>query len=307
MTESSPPHASSNRPLRYQTISFLSDYGHDDEFVGVVKSVLHTLAPEVAVIDITHNIAPHDIRAGGLALARASHYLAPGVVIAVVDPGVGGPRRAIAVEVGDGQSVLVGPDNGLLAPAVALCGGATAAVQLDDPAFHLVTEGDAVGGTFAGRDIFAPVAAHLCLGVPLHELGTPIDAESLTPGLIPVARVEDGAIVAEVLWVDRYGNAQLNIDASDIEPLGDTLRVRVRESARRVVRAASYSELSTGVIGLIVDSYGLLSLCADRGSAALELRLAAGDEVRVERVDDDDTNARGVDVPIAMRKRGNTP
>jgi hypothetical protein len=290
--------------LGFQTISFLSDYGLDDEFVGVVKSVVRLLAPDVIVIDITHNIAPHDVRAGGLALARASQYLAPGVVIAVVDPGVGGARRAVALEVGDGQSVLVGPDNGLLAPAVAMCGGATAAVELDNPRFHLVTSDAGAGATFAGRDIFAPVAAHLCLGVTLRELGSEIDVESLTPGLLPVARNEGGAVIAEVLWVDRYGNAQLNIDPTDIELLGSTLRVRARESVRRVVLASTYGELSTGAVGLVVDSYGLLSLCVDRGSAALELRIVAGDEVRVEPVDDD-AATESVVVPIALRKRGN--
>jgi S-adenosylmethionine hydrolase len=266
---------------------------------------VRSLAPDVVVIDITHNIAPHDVRAGGLALARASQYLAPGVVIAAVDPGVGSVRRAVALEVGDGQSILVGPDNGVLAPAVAMCGGATAAVVLDNPEFHLVSADSAVGVTFAGRDIFAPVAAHLCLGVALHELGTEIDVETLTPGLIPVARNEDAAIIAEVLWVDRYGNAQLNIDLTDIESLGPTLRVRARESVRRAVLASTYVEVSTGVVGLVVDSYGLLSLCVDRGSAALELRITAGDEVRVERVDDDDIATESVDVPIALRKRGN--
>jgi S-adenosylmethionine hydrolase len=294
-------------PLRFETISFLSDYGLDDEFVGVVKSVVRSLAPDVTVIDITHNIAQHDLRAGGLALARASQYLAPGVVIAVVDPGVGGARRAVAVEVGNGQSILVGPDNGLLAPAVAMCGGATAAVELDNPQFHLLTADDAVGVTFAGRDIFAPVAAHLCLGVELLEVGSEIDVESLLPGLIPVARNEDGAITAEVLWVDRYGNAQLNIDPTDIELMGSALRVRAGESVRRAVLASTYGDLSAGVVGLVVDSYGLLSLCVDRGSAALELRIAAGDEVRIERVHDDaadDAAADGVDVPIALRKRG---
>jgi S-adenosylmethionine hydrolase len=304
MTLSSSP-LSPSSPLRFETISFLSDYGLDDEFVGIVKSVVRSLAPDVMVIDITHNIAPHDVRAGGLALARASQYLAPGIVIAVVDPGVGSVRRAVALEVGDGQSILVGPDNGLLAPAVAMCGGATAAIVLDKPEFHLVSADPTVGVTFAGRDIFAPVAAHLCLGVPLHELGTAIDVETLTPGLIPVARNEEAAIIAEVLWVDRYGNAQLNIDLTDIASLGSSLRVRARESVRRAVLAPTYGAVSTGVVGLVVDSYGLLSLCVDRGSAALELRIAAGDEVRIERVDNDDIATESVDVPIALRKRGN--
>jgi S-adenosylmethionine hydrolase len=126
--------------LRYQTITFLSDYGRTDEFVGVVHSVIRSIAPDVAVVDLTHDIKPYDVRAGGLALARATPYLCPGVVIAVIDPQVGTSRRSIAVEVGDGASVLVGPDNGVLAPAVALCGGATRAVELANPDYQLPGE-----------------------------------------------------------------------------------------------------------------------------------------------------------------------
>jgi S-adenosylmethionine hydrolase len=140
----------------------------------------------------------------------------------------------------------------------------------------------------------------------LRELGSPVAVESLTPALIPVARNEGGGIVAEVLWVDRYGNAQLNIDASDIAPLGSTLRVRAHESTRRAVLASTYGDLSAGVVGLVVDSYGLLSLCVDRGSAALELRIDAGDEVRLELADDDSITP-GLELPIALRKRGTTP
>ena len=122
---------------RYDTITFLSDYGLADEFVGVVKSVIRSIAPDVVVIDLTHEIAPHDVRGGGLTLARSAQYLAPGVVLAVVDPGVGSDRRAIAVEVGDGQSVLVGPDNGLLAAAVAMVGGADRVVELTNREYQL--------------------------------------------------------------------------------------------------------------------------------------------------------------------------
>ncbi len=114
----------------YETVSFLSDYGSVDEFVGVVHSVIRQLAPGVGVVDVTHEVAPHDVRGGSLTLARAAQYLAPGVVLAVVDPGVGTARRAVAIEVGDGEAVFVGPDNGLLAPAVAMVGGATRAVEL---------------------------------------------------------------------------------------------------------------------------------------------------------------------------------
>ena len=115
---------------RFDTITFLSDYGTGDEFVGVVKSVIRQIAPHVTVVDLTHEVPAYDVRAGSLTLSRSAQYLCPGVVLAVVDPGVGTERRAIAVEVGGGQSYLVGPDNGLLAGAVAMCGGATAAVEL---------------------------------------------------------------------------------------------------------------------------------------------------------------------------------
>ena len=162
---------------RHDTISFLSDYGIDDEFVGVVHSVLRSIAPHAVIVDVTHGIAAHDVRAGGLALARSAQYLCPGVVLAVVDPGVGTDRRAVAVEVGDGESVLVGPDNGLLAPAVAMVGGADRAVSLTDLTWHLPTP----GSTFDGRDVFAPVAAHLATGVDLAELGDQIQPAGLFP------------------------------------------------------------------------------------------------------------------------------
>jgi S-adenosylmethionine hydrolase len=259
-------------PLRYSTISFLSDYGLDDEFVGVVHSVIRSIAPEVAVVDITHTIAPHDVRAGGLALARSAQYLCPGVVLAVVDPGVGSERRAVAIEVGDGASVLVGPDNGLLAAAVAMVGGATAAVELTNTEYHLPSPGP----TFAGRDIFAPVAAHLCRGVPLAALGTPVDPGVLMPGMMPLSRVEADTIVAEVLWIDRFGNLQLNVDPAEIETFGPRVRLIVGATERFARRVDTYRAIGPGELGLVTDSYGLLSIAADRSSAADELGAHAG-------------------------------
>jgi len=263
---------------RYDTITFLSDYGLADEFVGVVKSVIRSIAPDVAVIDLTHEIEPHDVRGAGLTLARSAQYLAPGIVLAVVDPGVGSDRRAVAVEVGEGQSVLVGPDNGLLAAAVAMVGGADRAVALTNPDYQL----PAPGPTFAGRDVFAPAAAHLCNGVDLDALGEPVDTATLLPGLLPVTREEDGGLVAEVLWVDRFGNAQLNVDPDEATRFGDRVRLRFAETKRTAVRADSYASLRTGEIGLVVDSYGLLSIAVDRGSAAEQLGLHAGDPVTLE-------------------------
>ncbi len=262
--------------VRFSTISFLSDYGLKDEFVGVVKSVVRSTAPDVAVIDITHDVEPFDVRAGGLALARAVQYLAPGVAMAVVDPGVGTERRGVAVELADGGAYLVGPDNGVLAPAVALVGGATGAFVLDNPEYHLT----APGPTFDGRDVFAPVAAHLCLGVPAAELGTAIDPALLIPGLLPVSTLnDDGSIDAEVLWVDRFGNIQLNVDPGELHAWPEAVAVDGGRTPRTAQRVETFGEISPGGVGLLVDSYGLVAIAVDRGSAAFELQLGPGDGV----------------------------
>jgi S-adenosylmethionine hydrolase len=285
--------------LRYQHVSFLSDYGRTDEFVGVVHSVLHQMCPGVNVIDVTHDVPAFDVRAGGLTLARSAQYLAPGVVMAVVDPGVGSRRRAIAVEVAGGAAVLVGPDNGLLAPAVAMIGGAERAVWLNDPQYHL----DSPGTTFDGRDVFAPVAAHLCQGVALEELGEVIDPAGLMPGLMPVARTEDdGTVAAEVLWVDQYGNVQLNLGPDDLDPLGSHVELAISGARHSARRAANFTEIGAGALGLITDSYGMLAVAADRASAAEELRVAAGDEVVVRVIDSPDEPPGGgaVEVPIRL-------
>ena len=275
----------------FDTVSFLSDYGLVDEFVGVVKAVIRAIAPDATVIDLSHQVPPHDVRAGGLLLARTVQYLPPGVILAVVDPGVATERRAVAVEVGGGpdgeggeqpRSVLVGPDNGLLAPAVALAGGARRAVVLTNEDFHL----PAPGPTFAGRDVFGPVAAHLCTGVELDELGEPVDPHALVPGILPLSRVEDGGVESEVLWVDRFGNAQLNVDPAEIDDLGSPVVLRMGERSRTAVRASTFAELGPSQVGLIVDSYGLVAVALDRRSAAEELRLSAGDPVRIEATDD---------------------
>ena len=283
---------------RFDTITFLSDYGTGDEFVGGVKSVIRQIAPHVTVIDLTHEVPAYDVRAGGLTLGRAAQYLCPGVVLAVVDPGVGTERRAIAVEVGGGQSYLVGPDNGLLAGAVAMCGGATAAVELTNADYQLA----APGPTFAGRDVFAPAAAHLCAGVPLAELGRTIDPLSLLPGLLPLTREEDGALLAEVLWVDRYGNCQLNVDPDEVAELGPRVQLRWGEDVRTAERAATYEGIVPGQVGLVVDSYGMLSICLGKRSASAELRLRAGSEVALS-APSDDAAPSGAPVTLTTKAR----
>ncbi|MEM7337995.1 MAG: SAM-dependent chlorinase/fluorinase [Actinomycetota bacterium] len=283
---------------RFDTISFLSDYGHDDEFVGVVHSVIASINPGVRVIDISHSVEPFNVRAGGLTLARSSQYLVPGVVLAVVDPGVGTSRKGVAIEVGGGQSYLVGPDNGLLAPVVAMVGGATDAVVLDNPAYQLPP----VGTTFDGRDVFAPAAAHLCAGVPLHELGTQIDAVSLMPGILPVAEEgPDGSIAAEVLWVDRYGNVQLNVDPEQLDGWPATVGVAGGDDERVATQVRTFAEIPPMTIGLLTDSYGLVALAVARGSASEALGLGETDGVTLRPVEGRaPDNLRSIETPVVF-------
>src|SRR3954452_5020669 len=277
---------------RYDTISFLSDYGTVDEVVGVVKAVIREIASHVTVIDIPREVPPFDVRGGSLALARSISYLPSGVVVAVVDPGVGTDRRGIAIEVADGEGVLVGPDNGLLAPAVAMAGGATRAVVLTNSDYHL----EAPGATFAGRDVFAPVAAHLCNGVDFADLGELIEPDLLLPGVVPLPRQEGGALVTEVLWVDRFGNCQLNVGPDEVEALGESIRITVGEltgttQSRLARRTDTFADLGPGALGLVTDSYGMLALALDRRSAAAELKIGASDQVVLETMDDDNASS----------------
>ena len=270
-------------PTRYDTVSFLTDYGTTDEFAGVVRAVIRDIAPHVGVIDLTHDVAPFDVRAGSLALARCIGYVPTGVVLAVVDPGVATSRKAVAIEVADGAGVVIGPDNGLLAPAVAMAGGAQRAVELTNPDYQL----HAAGATFAGRDIFGPAAAHICNGIDLSEFGADIDPVLLLPGMVPLPREDDDALVAEVLWIDRFGNCQLNVGPDDIpDDWGDHIQIDIGTptrpngiTVRSAVRSANFADIAGGGVGLVLDSYGMLALCLDQRSAADELDISAGDQV----------------------------
>ncbi len=288
---------------RYDTISFLSDYGVRDEFVGIVKCVIADLAPHAKVIDLTHDIPPFDVRAGSLALARCISYVPTGIVLAVVDPGVGTARRAVAVSVGGGRGVLIGPDNGLLSMGTALAGGAESAVMLNNPEYQLATPGT----TFAGRDIFAPAAAHLCNGVPLAALGDAIDPNVLLPGVVPLSRVEGEETIAEITWVDRYGNCQLNVGPDDVSAYGSTLSITFttatgERSSRSAVVAPNFSAIGGG-IGLVIDSFGMLAISVDRGSAADALSLGVGDAVTLSALDD----VGGVTTNVRLRRSQSTP
>ncbi len=282
---------------RYDTVSLLTDYGWEDEFVGVVKSVLRDLAPHATAIDLTHGVRPFDVRGGSLALARAIPYVAEGVVVAVVDPGVGTARRAVAVEVAGGAGVLVGPDNGLLAPAVAIAGGAERAVELVNPRYQL----DAPGSTFAGRDVFAPAAAHLCNEVDITDLGPAIDPYALLPGMVPLPRDEADGIHAEVLWVDRFGNCQLNVGPEDLPAGVEAWRVVVGGETRVARIDTAFGNLSVGAVGLILDSQGVYALALDRRSAAAELDIGVGDSAILSPLDDDEPRLAAS--PVELRAR----
>lgn len=260
---------------QYDTITLLSDRGRVDETVGVLHSIIRDVAGEARVIDLSHDVAPHDVRSGALMLARSVSYIAPGVVVASVDPDGSAGRRSIAVEVGAGVGVLMGPDNGLLANAVAIVGGAGRCVELDRPDIALSSP----GASCALRDVLVPAAAHLATGVDLYDLGSPIEPTSLLPALIAVPRLEHQQVIAEVMWVDRFGKVQLNVDLETIAHLGATIVASFGATHRTVAVATDITEVLDGHIGLVTDTHGLMSFASPRRSAAAELGITVGAEI----------------------------
>lgn len=265
-----------NPPL---PITFLSDFGWDDEFVGIVHGVIATLAPGCRVIDLNHRIAAGDIRAGALTLLRAIQYMPSGVVLAVVDPGVGSDRRALVLTTGWGY--LVGPDNGLLSPAAAFLGGVTEAHAIENPDVMLPSR----GRTFEGRDRFAPAAAVLAAGEARpEELGPRLDPQVLTPLLLPLSEVVDRTRVeGRAWWVDTYGNVQTNITPEDLEEAGvsqgESVVVRVGLMNYRVPWVGTFADVGEGRPLLHVDSAGLMALAVRGGRADEHFTLATDSSV----------------------------
>jgi S-adenosylmethionine hydrolase len=261
-------------------ITFLSDYGTGDEFAGVCRAVIARIAPGAPVIDLSHGIARYDVRRGAAVLADALGYAPAGVHLAVVDPGVGTARRPVAVAAGDGGRHFVGPDNGLLSVALERFGGAAEAADISATPVRL----EPVSATFHGRDLFAPVAAHLALGEPLAGLGEPIDPATLAtidPGR---PEVEPGrGLEAEVAHVDVFGNLELIATGADAADAGLEIdgRVGVRAPRRSgdAVFARTFGDVEPGGMVLLVDSVGSLALAVNRGDAARELDLEPGDRV----------------------------
>lgn len=263
-------------------VSFLSDFGREDEFVGVIHGVIARIAPEVRVLDIGHDFAQGDVRGGALALLRAIQYMPQGVALAVVDPGVGTARRPIVARTEWG--FFVGPDNGLLAPAVAMVGGADSIRELSNPELRLPAE----GATFEGRDVFAPAAAVLASGqAAFDELGPEIDAATVTPLMIPLVEPSADGLLGEVLWVDRFGNCQTNVTPDDLTAVGlrvgDDAALRIGGGEFRVRWVRAYGDVDPGEGLIHVDSYGQVAVAVRGGRADESFPLAERVAVTIAR------------------------
>jgi S-adenosylmethionine hydrolase len=264
-------------------ITFLSDYGLADEFVGVVHAVIARECPGAQVIDIGHGVPRQDVLGGALVLARALPYAPAGVHLAVVDPEVGARRRAVALRTADEDRLLVGPDNGLLLPAADGFGGVLEAIEISASPWRL----EPLSATFHGRDLFAPVAARLAGGAPLADAGAPLEPAELVRLTVPAAHVEsDGALVATVTATDGFGNIVLSAGHGDRARarllLGHPTAVRV--GGRRVygVVARTFADVERGRLLVYEDSGGALALAVNGGDAAALLGVRTGDEVRLE-------------------------
>ncbi|MDQ3823780.1 MAG: SAM-dependent chlorinase/fluorinase [Actinomycetota bacterium] len=261
-------------------ITFLSDFGLQDDFVGTCHGVVKRIAPEAEIIDITHGIPPQQVLQGALVLANTLPYMPLGVHLAVVDPGVGGARRPLALADAEGRR-YVGPDNGLLVVAAERFGGVVAAHELANPEYAL----QPVSRTFHGRDLFAPAAAHLARGVALDDLGPPVAPDALVHLDLPEPRLDAGEITATALYVDRYGNVQLNLTREHLELMriapGTRLGLELHGEPREVVAARTFADAPPGTTILYEDSYGSVALAVNTGNAAQELGAKAGEIVRI--------------------------
>ncbi len=262
-------------------ISFLSDYGLRDEFVGTCHAVIAGICPEAKVVDLTHGVHRHDVRSGAQILRAAVPYLPLGVHLAVVDPDVGAARRAIALRTGDGR-LLVGPDNGVLSPAAQLAGGIVEAVDIAHSPVRL----EPVSATFHGRDIFAPVAAHLAAGKALAEVGDPCDPEGIVAIELPHAEVQDGTLVAHALHIDRFGNITLDVTHEQLTELGLKLGQAVVVAPedghwRPAHYARTFADVEPGELMVYEDASRSLAVAVSHGDAAQRLGAVLDTELRV--------------------------
>ncbi|MFL5576075.1 MAG: S-adenosyl-l-methionine hydroxide adenosyltransferase family protein [Gemmatimonadaceae bacterium] len=239
-----------------RVITLLTDFGTADGYVAEMKGVLLSLAPEATLVDVAHDVPPHDVECGRLALARYWRRFPPGTVhLAVVDPGVGSGRAALAVA--SDERLLVGPDNGLLSPGLLLPGARAVVLPLPPGA----------APTFHGRDVFAPAAAALARGTPIAALGDPAE-EPVVRRTPEPQRLADGSVLGTVITVDRFGNAITNclgLRGGTVEVAGTVLRV-----------TRTYADAPPGAVTALCGSSGLIEVAVRDGSAARELGLRRG-------------------------------
>lgn len=266
--------------MRRPVITFLTDFGLQDDFVGTCHGVIRRIAPEAEIIDITHGIEPQQVLQGALVLANTTPYMPQGVHLAVVDPGVGGDRRAVVLTGVDGR-LYVGPDNGLLVPAAERLGGIDAAFELTSLAHRL----EPVSQTFHGRDIFAPAAAHLACGIDPADLGPSVDPATLVRLDLPVPDLRAERISAHVLIVDRFGNVRLNLTREHLEQIGAVpgteVEVDVGIERYYAVVAGTFADARPGDIIVYEDAYRNVAVAISGGNAAQMLSASPGQEVQI--------------------------
>ena len=269
-----PPPSVSTAPI----VTFLSDFGLRDPFVGLCHAVIAQIAPGVTVVDLTHDVRPHDVRHGAHLLVDCVPIVPRGVHLAVVDPGVGSARSPVVLAAASG-ALLVGPDNGLLPAAAEALGGVTGAWELAEPAYRR----EYVSRTFHGRDVFAPAAAHLALGTDPAQLGPPVSTGDLARVPLATWGRHDGAFICEVRDVDVFGNIQLAIRASAFAQ-GGVVRggqVVVSWGGRQLTAryAEAFADVGHGHLAVLEDSFGWLAVACNGGSAAAMLGVGPGDAV----------------------------
>ena len=261
-------------------VTLLTDYGRDDDFVGVCHGVIRAIAPDAQIIDVTHGIPRYAVRTGAIVMRNTLPFMPVGVHVAVVDPQVGSERRGVALRCHDGR-VLVGPDNGLLSLAWESAGGVSLAVDVSRSPHRL----EPVSATFHGRDIFAPVAARLATGVDPAEAGEPIEPATLARVHLPKSYLEDGTVVSHALTVDRFGNAGLNVSHEELvasgTALGTVVELEVRGERYLATYATTFSDVKPGELLVYEDAYRMLAVAINRGDAAGTLGLTPDAEVRL--------------------------
>ena len=261
-------------------ITLLTDYGHDDDFVGVCHGVIRSICQDAQIVDITHGIPRYDVRRGALVLRNTLPYMPAGVHVAVVDPQVGSDRRALALRCVDGR-LLVGPDNGLMSLAWERSGGVDLAVDVSRSPHRL----EPVSATFHGRDVFAPVAARLAAGCDPADAGEPFDPATLQRVELPQPHRSDGTIVAHALTVDRFGNVGLNLSHEDLTgteiSLGSTVEIEAGSERYLANYAVTFTDVKPGELIVYQDAYRMLAVAINRGDAASTLALAPDAEVRL--------------------------